>query len=126
MITEIAVTRKSDEFHVSCVFDRTAEQATPTSMVVIIPVDAIAHRKEFYSCTTDEEAIRAILAEHYARMNRLDQRPPKDLITRKVREWEELTPKERRQATKIDQVRQIVGQIVLPPETPEGSEEAKP
>jgi len=42
---------------------------------IVIPLAAITNRQEIYGLATEEEAVTAILREHHARLNRIDEWP---------------------------------------------------
>lgn len=102
MISNIAIQLVGDAYIVRCVFDRTRDNPAPSEQVIYVPIEAIAHRREFYGCQSDEEALELILKEHYVRLNGGDQSPPPDPATGQRKRWEELTPDERRKATGVD------------------------
>lgn len=65
--------------------------------VVFIPVHAAPERREFYGLADDEAAVRAILREHYCRINGLDTWPRAEGSGRMIG-WHDLTDEQKREA----------------------------
>ena len=68
-----------------------AEQGASSTGVIIIPKTAIVNRMEFYGLEREDQAVDAILREHYTRLRGEAKAP--------ARPWQSMTPRERAEAT---------------------------
>ena len=84
MLTVLRITKEDDHLIVEASLPVAGE---PVEHAILVPLDAIADRMSFYNLASAEEAVQAILREHYKRLNGGDQRPGKP--------WRDMAPAER-------------------------------